>query len=436
MLKKKLVILTLFFLILSSKVFASNDVGIYESSYYNLNEQVNENIHTDIYEDLYYDIEEDVYLNDFSKFLSIKLENDEASFISYFNDWQKNNLDTDFYQYAKNRSDNEIQIRKLYKKAVMKFGIGSVIVITPFVISFFTPAGPVALSFLSIGTTALKFASRGALIGATIEAITQCYQSYNGVNEESIKERIARILDAGATGFLTGAIAGSITEARVSYKLYHNAAVYNNSVNGLEGKIVCGDGKIRDFKGKVLGNFTGDLHSINGRAIINDYMAGKTNKKGVRYVKMLADDGKGNFFTVTQPDFSKSIIAKYRVPRHLWSDLKKTIEYCQKRYIKDLSSKNATKIFGISKKEVALRLQYEKGLDPRNPLFLKNNKITENEVTNFMDNYSKGAWHHNTESGTMVYVPIEVHEAARHTGGNSFWGQKNNLADVVEEILW
>ena len=102
--------------------------------------------------------------------------------------------------------------------------------------------------------------------------------------------------------------------------------------------------------------------------------------------------------------------------------------------MKDLANPNVERILGISKKEAAMRLQFEKGLNLRDPAFLKSNGLTNKQVTEFLGRYDGGAWHHMPSSGDMIYVPKNHYQLAPHTGGDSFWGSKSG--NIAGEIEW
>ena len=421
-------IILFFNLVLST---SSYSVGVYETSYENANYDTIENIREDIYENVHINIVEDVYLHDFDKYLRITLGNDEASFVEYFSDWQKTALDKNFFEYSQFRSDSEQLAKKLYKYAISNIAIGTVIIVTPFIVSFLAPSESIVTAvFYTVGKQTLNFATSGAIIGGAIECANEAINYYSKNNLSSVNLTLANLLKGISLGFKDGAIVGLIAGGVKSYNIYHNAEVISR--NG-EPIILCGDGKIRDFKGAVCDkfqNYCGIIDNTNGRAVVNRGMLGRTNRNGIEYKYFLADDGNGNFAKIVNPDFERLVAKEYSVPRELWSSSDKSIQWCKNQYIKDLSSPNVENILGISKKEAAMRLRYETRSNLRDNSFMKMYKLSEGDVVSFLENYSSGEWHHLPESGKMIFVEPNHGSHAPHTGGNSIWGEK------ASEILW
>lgn len=409
-------------------------IGIYES----VAEPIYESIYESTTESIYEDVYDDIFVNGYGKYLKLMAERGvdaEANFVRYFSDWQWSGQEEDFFSYSASRADQEKQLARCYDTAVKKFGVGTAIVATTWIVAFAVPGGTIyQVAIIAIA----KATTVGALSGGAVGAVTSAGIAY--LQGKRGDELVYETINGAADGYLIGAITGLAEGTFSTVKMVKDAPKFM-SASGDTKTIL--NGKVYDGKGKEVGKFLGHKNELNGRAIINADKAGTTSPSGIKYAKMLADDGKGNFFTVTNPDFSsvKIVNKVYKAPRSLWKDPNATIRWCQQQYMKDLASPDVEKILGISRKEAAMRLQFEKGLNLRDASFLKSNGLSEKQVTEFLKRYDSGAWHHLPSSGELIYVPKNHYQLAPHTGGDSFWGSKvgqlswnNSIFDITGNI--
>lgn len=377
---------------------------------------------------VYFDTEFETYINDYGKWLKLvtpKKPSARFEFAKYFYDWQSGGQSEDFFSYSEKRTEQEQQIALCYDEAIKKFGIGTAIIATTWIVSFVLPGGSIYQTAILI---IAKAATEEAIFGGAIGGIASCgialFQGKTG------NELIHTTVNGIADGYLIGAITGLVTGTGKVYQLANDIKKINT---GTEIRSIY-NGKVYDYNGNYLGKFKGELTEINGRVIINQELVGTINNNGIEYKWMLADDGNGNFFKIVNPDFTKvKLIDKiYTPPRYLWSNTESAKNWCQKEYLKDLADPNVESILGIPKKEAAMRLQYEKHENLLDLNFLKTNNLTKTEVNQFLKRYSGGAWHHLPESGKLIYVPKNHYVLAPHTGGDSFWGSKL----TEESIEW
>lgn len=383
-------------------------------------------------EDIYESSIEGIYLGQYGEWLEAISDNPAVRnrFVNYFSDWQKLGFKEDFFDYSKNRAETEKQIEYCYDKAIAKFGVGTAIIATTWIVAYALPGGSIYhAAVLIIAKAATKGAFAGLVIGGNISTFIGVLQGKT--NEALLYDQINGLAD----GYLFGAITGLLEGGSNVYKL----AKESKKLKKISETRTIFDNKVYDSSGQYLGRFKGTRTTVNGRPIVKSstiQKAGQYNNNGIQYLEYLADDGAGNYFTVINPDFSKvKIIDKvYKPPRELWANTEFTKAWCRQEYLKDLSNPNVTEILGISKKEAAMRLQFEKGLDLRNVAFMKENKLSEKQVVEFLKRYDKGAWHHLPSSGELIYVPKNHNVLAPHTGGDSFWGSK--LSTPMEVIEW
>ncbi|MBR0033069.1 MAG: hypothetical protein IJP61_12405 [Treponema sp.] len=377
--------------------------------------------------DVFFDTEFEAYTNEYGKWLKLVIQNNQNAryqFARYFSDWQWSDQSSDFFSYSENRAEYERRIELCYDAAVKKFGIGTAIIATTWIVSFMLPGGSIYReAFVIIAKATTEQAIAGGAIGGLISLGTGFIQGKRG------DELAYGTINGVADGYLVGSLTGFATGTSKVYKMANEI----EKIRGEEIKSIW-NGKVYDSKGNNIGKYKGEVTEINGRSIINKNLVGSTNENDIAYKYMLADDGNGNFFKIVNPDFSNIKIASktYSPPKYLWGDTEATKKWCQDEYLKDLASPNVERILGISKKEACLRLQFEKGKDVLDSAFLKANNISRNEAKQFLKEYSGGAWHHLPESGKLIYVPKNHYQLAPHTGGDSFWGSKL----TEESIEW
>lgn len=407
-------------------IIPDDGIGIYEKFV----EKGIENSVENGYEENTISVVEDKYIGNYGKFLDVTSDNLEARkrFVSYFTDWQRLGMPDDFFEYAGDRAEQEKQIEYCYNRALLKFGVGTGIVATTWIVAFAVPGGTVYQAAVLI---IAKSTTVGALSGGTIGGITSA--GIGLLQGKRGDELVYYTVNGAADGYLVGAITGLVQGTGKVYKLSKEATKLKN----FSGTKTIFDNRVYDVNGKYLGKYIGDVKEINGRAIINQSLVNQNSNYGIPYRYYLADDGNGNFFKIVNPDFTNvKIVEKvYKPPRSLWNNSEAAKAWCRNEYKKDLASPDVKKILGISKKEASMRLQFENRLDLRDPVFMKKNKLSEKQINEFLSRYDTGAWHHMPESGELIYVPKNHNVLASHTGGDSFWGEKLNSISK-ENIEW
>ncbi len=395
-----------------------------ESSFYDINQSVCIPSKEEFYE---YS-----YSGNYGKWLKTMADaspSERTKFVQYFSDWQWSGQKEDFFSYSSSRSEQEWQLSHCYDKAIKKFGVGTAIIATTWIVSFAVPGGTIyQVAIISIA----KATTVGALSGGAVGAVSSAGIAY--LQGKRGDELVYETVKGAADGYLIGAVTGLVSGTVSTVKMIKDAPKFTGATGDVKTVL---NGKVYDAKGKEIGKFLGEKTEINGRSIINSGKAGTKSPSGIMYKTFLADDGAGNFFTVTNPDFTpvKIVDKVYKVPKKFWNDPQKAINWCKQEYIKDLQSPNVEQILGISKKEAALRLQFEKGLNVKDASFLKANGISQKQAAEFLSRYDGGAWHHLPSSGDMIYVPKNHYQMAPHTGGDSFWGSKAAAA-AGGEMEW
>lgn len=379
------------------------------------------------FEDIWSNTEESILLEDgvYDKFLEKVSKVDPSArhkFAAYYSNWYYSGQKDDFGTYAKIRAEKEKRIDYCYDKIIAKFGIGTGILASTWTIALVLPGGSIYQA------TVLIVAKYGVIGGASGALITGVISLGQAMLEGKIgDDLIYDTLNGAADGYLIGVITGEISGIAKVSSLMKEAKTLKN----FSGTNTIFNNKVYNNKGKYLGAYKGEVSEINGRGIINKNFVG-TTKNGVKYTYQLADDGAGNFFRVVNPDFEpfKLIKKTYHPPKSIWGNSKATKDWCHKELLKDLLNKDVENILGITKKEAAMIYQFETGGDLLSPSFMIENNISKNEVNAFLEQYGQGAWHHLPSSGDLIYIPDNIHRDARHTGGDSFWGEKR------EEIVW
>jgi len=169
----------------------------------------------------------------------------------------------------------------MYKVAMTKFGVGTALVATTWIVSYVTPAGQIlSLSLLIIA----KQTTMQAISGAVIGGLTQASLAY--IEGKRGEELLYATINGSADGFLIGAITGLATGVFQSVKIFSGATV-------VEDKIFTKTGLVLDKKGKVIGK------AIRFSGIADDgiYYVGKNcssvfNKYGKEVAKVVESNGK------------------------------------------------------------------------------------------------------------------------------------------------
>lgn len=410
-----------------------NGYSIYDSIYSDGTEATI----TSIYEKTTISYCEDIYIGRYGEYLEATSNNPivRQRFVNYFSDWQQLGFKEDFFQYSKNRAETEKQIEYCYNAAIKKFGIGTAIVATTWIVAYVVPGGTIYQAAILV---IAKATTVNALSGAMVGGITSAGISL-------LKGKTAEeILYSGITGAADGYLIGSITGLFEGSTKVYRLAKESKSLKYISESKTIFNNRVYDINGKEIGRYyPGEIISVDGKKLhlAKDVKnAGDKSKMGITYKYYLADDGKGNYFKVLMPDFDdvKVIKKTYKVPQFiekngkrisLWKNDRELKKWCKEQYLKDLRDPTFLKTEGISQKEALLRIQFEeKGKNffdyesKEFQKFISDNDITMDEVYDFLEYYEGGDWHHLASSGEMIYVPRGHGSTwAPHTGGNKFW---------------
>ena len=220
-------------------------IGVYES----VVESSQSNIYANTTESVYEDVYSNVYVNGYGKYLKLvtaKGVNAQANFVKYFSDWQWSGQKQDFFSYAESRAEQEKQLELCYNKALAKFGVGTAIVATTWIVSFVVPGGSIyqaAVIIIAKATTA--GALSGGMSGAVMSAGIAYLQGKRG------DELLCETINGAADGYLIGAITGVVSGGAKVYKLSKEA----NALKDISGVETIFDGNVYDESGKLIGKY-------------------------------------------------------------------------------------------------------------------------------------------------------------------------------------
>lgn len=206
-------------------------------------------VYNSVTNNVYNNIENDVYANGYGKYLKLVTEKGvdaERNFVKYFSDWQWSGQKEDFYTYSASRAEQEKQIALCYDTAIKKFGAGTAIVATTWVVSFVVPGGTVyqaAVLIIAKSTTIGAFS--GGAIGAVSSAGIAYLQGKRG--DELLYDTVKGASDGYLIGSITGLAEGSVKVA----KLFNEA----KKLKDFSGVETIFDGKVYDANGKLIGKY-------------------------------------------------------------------------------------------------------------------------------------------------------------------------------------
>lgn len=221
-----------------------NAVGTYRRT-------VNKNIKSTIQntvQDTHVSTIKDSYANNYGAFLKAVLKtNPQAKndFVKYFADWQKFAQKEDFFSYSSSRAEREKILEYCYDQAVKRFGIGSAIIASTWVVAVVVPGGTIAYSTMLVITKATTW---GAISGAVFDGLVSAGKSiYSG---HSTDEIIYETIDGAAEGYLFGAVAG------LASGMVHVAIMSQTAKKVKDMYVVFGE-QVYDKSGRVLVDLSG-----------------------------------------------------------------------------------------------------------------------------------------------------------------------------------
>lgn len=207
----------------------------------------------------------DVYANGYGKWLKTVTAvnpNARTSFAQYFSDWQWSGQNQDFYSYSADRAEREKQLELSYDKAVEKFGIGTAIIATTWMVSFIVPGGTIyQAAVLILAKAATAEAISGGAIGGVISCGIGLLQGKSG--DELIYETVTGVSDGYVIGAITGLVSGGVKVARE----VRRAANFKS----ISGTNIIFNGKIYDSAGRFISNYSDDVfNNISKASFIKD----------------------------------------------------------------------------------------------------------------------------------------------------------------------
>lgn len=168
---------------------------------------------------------EDQYINGYGKFIASVAPEHRDKFVQYFYEWHRTGSRADFFSYAHNRSETEKRLQYCYDSTLKKFGIGTGIVATVWVVSFIAPGGAVfQVSVLVLAKATTTGATVGALSGGVISA------GISYIHGDRGKELLYKTIDGAADGYLIGAITGFAEGAAEAVSWAKNSTVMDGIV--------------------------------------------------------------------------------------------------------------------------------------------------------------------------------------------------------------
>ena len=216
-----------------------SEFGVYEV----IAEKGSRNIARSVTESSEYSIVESSVSGIFGKWHKTVLAADpktKADFVRYLADWQWSQKE-DFLTYSSNRAEQEKKVERSYCAAIAKFGVGTAIVGTVWIVSWVVPGGQVfSVSLLVIAKATTVAAFSGGAVGGLLSAGISYAQGRRG--EELLYETINGTADGYLIGALTGAILGS----------YSTVKTFSNAI-AVEGNVYTKSGLVFNGKGIEIG---------------------------------------------------------------------------------------------------------------------------------------------------------------------------------------
>lgn len=219
-----------------------------------------------IYEKITISYCEDIYIGRYGKYLEATSSNPivRQNFVNYFSDWQQLGFKEDFFDYSKNRAETEKQVEFCYNAAIKKFGIGTAIVATTWVVAYVVPGGTIyqaAILVIANATTA-NATTANALSSAAIGGITAA--GFSLLQGKSTEEILYSSISGTADGYLIGSITGLFEGSTKVYRL----AKESKSLKYISESKTIFNNNIYDINGKEIGKYySGEIVSVDGKKL-------------------------------------------------------------------------------------------------------------------------------------------------------------------------
>lgn len=225
----------------------------------------------------------------YGKYLEIVAEENPQArdkFVQYLSDWQWTGQDKDFLTYSKNRAQQEEQLNHLYDEALKKFGAGSAIIATTWILSWVVPGGQVVSTALFVvAKTTTITALTGAASGGVISAGISFAQGKRG------DELFHATINGVADGYFMGAVTGLVTGSFSAIKTFSHAVNVGNNIYTKGGNVL-------DKYGKTIGKtirFEG-VDKVDDIYYIGKNSTSVFDKNGKEVAKIFQNTKNGNYF--------------------------------------------------------------------------------------------------------------------------------------------
>lgn len=183
----------------------------------------------------------DSYMNEYGKFLEIVTSIDPKNrekFFQYFSDWQWSGQNENFFKYSKHRAEREKQIELCYDGAIKKFGIGTSIVATVWIVSWVVPGGQVVSTAMLVIAKSTTIAALG---GGAIGGITSASIAF--IQDKRDDELMYVTINGAADGYLIGAITGFAQGTFTAVKNFSGAIAIEKNIYTKAGLVINKNGK-------------------------------------------------------------------------------------------------------------------------------------------------------------------------------------------------
>lgn len=215
-------------------------IGIYN----NIVTPITKNIEENVIEKIETVTTRDAYINNYGTFLESVTSIDPVArnkFVTYFVDWQWSGQTENFFTYASNRAEYEKKVELCYDNAIKKFGAGTALVATTWIVSFIVPGGTIIhVSIVMIA----KATTVGAFTGAAFDGVFSAGKAiYQGKSTEEI---VYETINGAASGYIFGAVAG------LAEGVVHVAVLAKNAKKIADGTYILFGKKLYDKSGRII----------------------------------------------------------------------------------------------------------------------------------------------------------------------------------------
>lgn len=190
------------------------------------------------------------YAESYGKFIKLVADiNPESKdkFVKYLSDWEWTQKD-EFLAYSSTRAEIEKRIEICYNAAIGKFGIGTAIIGTVWIVSWVVPGGQVVSTAMLVIAKSTTIAALG---GGAIGGITSASIAF--IQGKRDDELMYVTINGAADGYLIGAITGFAQGTFTAVKNFSGAIAIEKNIYTKAGLVINKNGKTI---GKTI-HFTG-----------------------------------------------------------------------------------------------------------------------------------------------------------------------------------